>query len=234
MSSLLILISLLLQAVILNLNSVVLNLNQFSKDFAEIKESCPTSTLAKKLLTQFNSLASRAPSYYASNHHFTNLVALKPKAQELINGIKVCMEQVSTSPVGARLGWLIDQVEESMRFMSVPVEDSTTVTAGVEATDCIERTVFKTLLGVQSLLKGMKGFKEEETWLTVMNVVVQNFPKVKCIGLLQDMEKIHKIVGLLPEAKESMFAQLSDAVKMLDVYRSALRKVINKIRSISR
>ena len=187
-----------------------------------MKESGPTAMLARKLVAHVNRLLTKAPSYYVSGDHFTELLAVKPRADELKQSISVCLDRLAKHPMGDRLQHLVLKVEESIVHMCLP-EEPTAIAAPAEAKECVEQTVYKTMLGVQALVKAMKDFKEDETWLTVMSTIVQNFTRVKCIGLLTSMESIHQILNLSPETGPALFPVLGDAVTMINMYRTSLR-----------
>lgn len=187
-----------------------------------MKESGPTATLARILVTDVNRLLTTAPSYYVSGDHFTELLAVKPRAEELKQSIAGCLDRLSNHPMGERLQHLVLKVEESIVYMCLP-EKPTAIAAPEEAKECVEQTVYKTMLGVQALVKAMKDFKEDETWLNVMSTIVQNFTRVKCIGLLTSMDSIHQMLSLSPEVGPALWPVLGDAVTMINMYRTSLR-----------
>ena len=223
-----------LQGLMLNLNSVVLVLQHFNQDYPEIKESSSTLALAKTTLAHASSYSSTAPTYFVSTARFEQLSGLRSKVEKLAEEIQTCSTLVSKQPVEQRLQATQTKVGEVLSLLSSPKLCQKLSPLDPKVQKGLGKTLFKSLLGIQSMLKNLNSFKEEDSWLHKMKEMVEAVPKYKCLSLVRDLESCVKMFALVPESRLELFTVLSDVVQMLDVYRCSLESILNSCMLVSR
>ena len=214
------------EAALAELVPVVCILEQFVRDFPEVKEAEAPLNTVKALVKKLTKIADSAPQFFVSEVRLESLRGHKVDTDISVKGIEACLALVSGRPVAQRLVHAREKVVRARELLSQSHNCNANTEAQLMVEQKSDRALFKTLLGLQAMLKNLNSFTEDQVWISVVSGIVSNIPKYKCLGLVKDLEDIVQVFNLVPEERQHTFSLLKDVVEMLDIYKSSLTSLL--------
>jgi hypothetical protein len=217
-------------------------LDQLARDYPEMSEAAEAKSMLAGCLSTASGLAEAAPAYFASGSQVTEVAGGLAALSRARDQVAVCLARVGQQPVSQGLKTILSSLDglcfkvKRWCAQTRKIWDITHSSAQLSTGDIdldLHCLLFRSLLGVQEMLKSVNDVKKNEenlegssnsNCLLVMNQLVTRFPKLKAVGVAQAAERLAARFQLEPS--RSLCAGLADSLEVLATYRASLAALL--------
>ena len=213
-------------------------LQDFASNFPEIETASSALNSAQSLLKTFNSMSSKAPTFFTSAARMKNLQKQGEALEGLSVELKSLMENVKEHPFVLKLEAVHTKVVDACNVIkqagSGDIKQLDTVDVSV-IKDKLSTSLFTSLLGIQNMFKLCKSYNQEDQWLIQITKIVMAGPSFKAATLTNTIKNISQTLDLIPELMmDGTAGMLKEFVYLVDYHIISLESMMDTFQTVSR